>query len=77
MRRRRPGELRRQLRGAERVRLASAAATIEGVDRFIGSPGCKADDVEACNPCTKQNELCGNPCEDGEICYPEIEPSRC
>ncbi|MCY0986932.1 hypothetical protein OV203_07355 [Nannocystis sp. ILAH1] len=51
--------------------------TIEGVDRFIGSPGCKADDVEACNPCTKQNELCGNPCEDGEICYPEIEPSQC
>lgn len=51
--------------------------TVGDVDLFIGSPGCSSDDLSPCKPCTKQDALCGNPCDDGEVCYPDIEPGVC
>ncbi|MDC0668310.1 hypothetical protein [Nannocystis radixulma] len=50
--------------------------TIGADDYFIGSPDCSADNLEDCNPCTKQ-EWCNNPCDDGEVCYPEVDASEC
>lgn len=51
------------------------------VSIFLNSSSdCALDDLDACEQCTPQNELCGNPCnpEDCELCFGQTElPEGC
>ncbi|RMG98498.1 MAG: hypothetical protein D6705_05665 [Deltaproteobacteria bacterium] len=53
------------------------------VDIFLnGDPDCSLDNLDACEPCTYQADLCGNPCqpEQCELCFgqePEDLPPGC
>lgn len=50
---------------------------IDGVARFIGSPGCTLEDPEnTCAECTQQ-EWCISHCDDGINCFPDPEQSTC
>lgn len=50
---------------------------IKGIYRFIGSPGCDLQHLDACDPCTPVPS-CENPCSECELCIGETTlPDYC